>query len=92
MTVDAQIDIVRGHVSVDPIILVDVPEDCSAVQEETFGPVVVINTVADIDDAVRRVNGTAFGLGSSVYSARHGSAIASRLRAALRLRYGRSFH
>ena len=66
---------------IDPIVLVDVPEDCSAVQEETFGPVMVINTVADIDEAVRRANGTAFGLGSSVYSARRGPAIAARLRA-----------
>ena len=66
---------------VDPIVLVDVPEDCSAVQEETFGPVVVINTVADVDDAVRRANGTRFGLGSSVFSKRHGAEIAARLRA-----------
>jgi succinate-semialdehyde dehydrogenase/glutarate-semialdehyde dehydrogenase len=66
---------------IDPIVLVDVPEDCSAVREETFGPVVVINTVPDIDEAVRRANGTPFGLGSSVYSAGHGPAIASRLRA-----------
>jgi succinate-semialdehyde dehydrogenase/glutarate-semialdehyde dehydrogenase len=66
---------------IDPIVLVDVPEDCSAVQEETFGPVVVVNTVPDLDEAVRRANGTSYGLGSSVYSARHGSAIAARLRA-----------
>jgi succinate-semialdehyde dehydrogenase / glutarate-semialdehyde dehydrogenase len=66
---------------IDPIVLVDVPEECSAVQEETFGPVLVINTVPDVDEAVRRANGTAFGLGSSVYSARRGPAIASRLRA-----------
>jgi succinate-semialdehyde dehydrogenase/glutarate-semialdehyde dehydrogenase len=66
---------------IDPVVLVDVPEDCSAVQEETFGPVVVINTVPDVDEAIRRANGTSYGLGSSVYSARHGAAIASRLRA-----------
>jgi succinate-semialdehyde dehydrogenase/glutarate-semialdehyde dehydrogenase len=102
MTVPAQIEIVRRHVTdalaagatalvgglesirapyIDPIVLVDVPETCSAVKEETFGPVVVINTVRDIDDAVCRANGTAFGLGSSVYSARNGPAIADRLRA-----------
>ena len=62
-------------------MLVDVPESCSAVQEETFGPVVVINTVPDVDEAVRRANGTAYGLGSSVYSDRHGPEIAARLRA-----------
>jgi aldehyde dehydrogenase (NAD+) len=66
---------------IDPIVLVDVPEDCSAVQEETFGPVLVINTVPDVDEAVRRANGTAFGLGSSVFAGRSGPAIASRLRA-----------
>ncbi|HST82085.1 MAG TPA: aldehyde dehydrogenase family protein [Kineosporiaceae bacterium] len=66
---------------IDPIVLVDVPEDCSAVQEETFGPVLVINTVPTIDEAVRRANGTKFGLGSSVYSAGHGPEIAARLRA-----------
>jgi succinate-semialdehyde dehydrogenase / glutarate-semialdehyde dehydrogenase len=37
----------------------------------------VINTVPDTDEAVRRANGTAFGLGSSVYSARRGPAISS---------------
>lgn len=66
---------------VDPIVLVDVPEESSAVQEETFGPVLVINTVADVDEAVRRANGTAFGLGSSVFSRSRGAEIASRLRA-----------
>jgi aldehyde dehydrogenase (NAD+) len=66
---------------IDPIVLVDVPEDCSAVQEETFGPVIVINTVPDVDEAVRRANGTTFGLGSSVFSKRNGPAIAKRMRA-----------
>jgi aldehyde dehydrogenase (NAD+) len=102
MTVAAQVDLVRRHVSealeagaeaviggldsirapfIDPIVLADVPEDCSAVQEETFGPVVVVNTVENVDDAVRRANGTVYGLGSSVFSARSGPAIARRLRA-----------
>jgi succinate-semialdehyde dehydrogenase / glutarate-semialdehyde dehydrogenase len=66
---------------VDPIVLADVPEDCSAVREETFGPVIVVNTVADVDEAVSRANGTPFGLGSSVFSARRGPEIARRLRA-----------
>ncbi|HEY2299948.1 MAG TPA: aldehyde dehydrogenase family protein [Jatrophihabitans sp.] len=66
---------------VHPIVLVDVPEDCSAVQEETFGPVIVINGVRDVDDAIRRANGTKFGLGSSVFSEDRGPEIAARLRA-----------
>ena len=66
---------------IDPVVLVDVPEDNPAVAEETFGPTLVINTAEDVDDAVRRANGTSFGLGSSVFSARRGEEIASRLRA-----------
>jgi acyl-CoA reductase-like NAD-dependent aldehyde dehydrogenase len=66
---------------IDPIVLVDVPEDCSAVQEETFGPVIVINTVPNVDEAVRRANGTSFGLGSSVFSKKNGKKIADRMRA-----------
>jgi len=64
-----------------PVVLVDVPEDNPAVAEETFGPTLVVNTAEDVDDAIRRANGTSFGLGSSVFSARHGDEIASKLRA-----------
>ncbi len=66
---------------VDPVVLVDVPEDNPAVQEETFGPVIVINTVADVDEAITKANATKFGLGSSVFSARRGREIAHRLKA-----------
>jgi succinate-semialdehyde dehydrogenase / glutarate-semialdehyde dehydrogenase len=66
---------------VHPIVLVDVPEDSAAVREETFGPVLVVNTVPDADEAVRRANATDFGLASSVFSARHGRKIAAGLRA-----------
>ena len=66
---------------IDPVVLVDVPEGNPAVAEETFGPTLVINTADDVDDAVRRANGTSFGLGSSVFSARRGDEIARKLRA-----------
>jgi succinate-semialdehyde dehydrogenase/glutarate-semialdehyde dehydrogenase len=102
MTLPAQIDIVRRHVTdaldrgatalvggldsikppyIHPIVLVDVPEESSAVQEETFGPVLVINTVPNVDEAIKRANGTRFGLGSSVFSAKRGVEIANKLRA-----------
>lgn len=66
---------------VDPVVLVDVPEDNAAVQEETFGPVIVINTVADVDEAVLKANATKFGLGSSVFSTKRGKEIARRIKA-----------
>src|SRR5699024_5558163 len=66
---------------VDPVVLVDVPEDNPAVTEETFGPVIVINTVPTTDEAVRRANNTRFGLGSAVFSNKHHDGIARRIRA-----------
>lgn len=65
---------------VDPVVLIDVPESHPAVQEETFGPLVVVRTVDDAEEAVRLANGTRFGLGATVFSRRHGQAIARRLR------------
>lgn len=66
---------------VQPTVLIDVPEDAAAVTEETFGPTLTITEVADMDDAVDRVNATAYGLGGTVFSRRNGPAIADRIRA-----------
>ncbi|MGI8879964.1 MAG: aldehyde dehydrogenase family protein [Jatrophihabitans sp.] len=68
---------------VDPVVLTDVPADAAIEQEETFGPVLTITRVPDEDAAVARANGTAFGLGASVYSAHRGRAIAERLRSGM---------
>lgn len=65
---------------IDPVVIVDVPEDSCAVTEETFGPLVVVNTVPDVDEAVRRANATAYGLGATVFSKKRGEEIAARLR------------
>jgi acyl-CoA reductase-like NAD-dependent aldehyde dehydrogenase len=68
---------------VEPVVLVDVPPDSPAVTEETFGPVVVISRVADLDEAVAAANTGGYGLGASVFSRRHGRAVAARLRAGM---------
>ncbi|MFE2755291.1 aldehyde dehydrogenase family protein [Actinosynnema sp. NPDC059335] len=65
---------------VEPVVLVDVPDDSTAVTEETFGPTLVVTRVADADEAVRRANASAFGLGASVYSRNRGEELADRLR------------
>ncbi|RJQ66876.1 aldehyde dehydrogenase family protein [Pseudonocardiaceae bacterium YIM PH 21723] len=64
---------------IEPVILVDVPETSAAVQEETFGPVVIINRVADLDEAIRKSNDTGYGLGAAVFSKSLGEKIADRL-------------
>jgi acyl-CoA reductase-like NAD-dependent aldehyde dehydrogenase len=65
---------------VDPVVLVDVPEDSPAVTEETFGPLMVINRVRDMAEAVERANGTGYGLGATVFAKRRGAEIAAALR------------
>lgn len=65
---------------VDPVVLLDVPEDNVAVTEETFGPVLVVNRVADADEAVERANGGKYGLGASVFAKARGHELAGRLR------------
>jgi acyl-CoA reductase-like NAD-dependent aldehyde dehydrogenase len=64
---------------VEPVVIVDVPEDSTAVTEETFGPLLVVNRVADVDEAVRLANGTGYGLGATVFSRARGEEIAGRL-------------
>lgn len=63
-------------------MLVDVPSDSLAVREETFGPTLVVDRVADLDEAVRRANDSPFGLAASVFTRdrAHGIEVARRLR------------
>ncbi len=72
-----------GERFVAPIVLTDVPEDSVAVTEETFGPVLVVNTVRDADEAVERVNASGYGLGGAVYSRKHGMELARRMRSGM---------
>ncbi|MGI8665389.1 MAG: aldehyde dehydrogenase family protein [Jatrophihabitans sp.] len=68
---------------VRPVVLVDVPPDCAALTEETFGPTVVLSKVAGLDEAVRLANSGSYGLGASVFSKHQGQAIARRLTAGM---------
>ncbi|MDI6912137.1 aldehyde dehydrogenase family protein [Nocardioides sp.] len=72
-----------GERFVQPTILVDVPEDSAAVQEETFGPTMTIAKVRDMDEAVELANGTPYGLGATVFSKDNGMAIAERIRSGM---------
>jgi len=68
---------------VEPVVLVDVPEQNPAVTEETFGPVLVIGRAADLDEAVALANSGDYGLGASVFSRKHGRQLAARLTAGM---------
>lgn len=64
---------------VQPVILLDVPEDSLAITEETFGPTLVINRVPDMDTAIALSNASRYGLGAAIWSRRQGKRIASQL-------------
>ena len=67
---------------VDPIVLTGVPEESAAMREETFGPVLVVNKVRDVDEAVQRANESRYGLAAAIFTRdkQHGLALARRLR------------
>jgi aldehyde dehydrogenase (NAD+) len=64
---------------VQPVILVDVPENSTAIREETFGPIIIINTVSNMQEAIELSNSSRYGLGANVWSKRQGKKIASQL-------------
>ena len=66
-----------------PTVLLDVPEDCPAVLEETFGPTLTIAKVPDMDEAVRRTNASAYGLGATVFSRARGTELARQIRSGM---------
>ncbi len=54
---------------VDPMIVKDVEEGMRLVDEEQFGPVIPVLSFQNEDEAVKRANASAYGLGGSVWSA-----------------------
>jgi acyl-CoA reductase-like NAD-dependent aldehyde dehydrogenase len=64
---------------VDPVVLVDVPEDAPLMREETFGPLLPLVRVPDMDEAVRLANDSPYGLGATVFSRRRGMQLARSL-------------
>lgn len=64
---------------VQPVILVDVPENSTAIREETFGPIIIVNTVNNMQEAIELSNSSRYGLGANVWSRRQGKKIASQL-------------
>lgn len=71
-----------GPLFYEPTVLVDVTPDMVCSATETFGPVVSVYPVDDVDEAIRRANDTEYGLNASVWAGTtgEGEKIASRLR------------
>ena len=52
----------------EPTVLADVPLDADIVWEETFGPVLAVIRVADLDEALEISNRSRYGLDSAVFT------------------------
>jgi succinate-semialdehyde dehydrogenase / glutarate-semialdehyde dehydrogenase len=66
----------------EPTVLTGVTEEMALCRAETFGPVVSVRAVRDVDDAVARANDSEFGLHASVWGrdVTRARAVAARLR------------
>jgi len=52
----------------EPTIVVDVAQEAEIVQQEVFGPVLVVLPFREDEDAIRLANDCAYGLSSSVWT------------------------
>ena len=70
-----------GPLFYEPTVLTGVTPDMDCAADETFGPLVSVYPVADVDEAVQRANDTEYGLNASVWagSDAEGERIATRL-------------
>ncbi len=85
--VDAGATLVTGGEKVDPgyfytpTLLTNVDPDSEIAQEEVFGPVLVVLTYEDDDDAVRIANNSIYGLSGAVFGGQDRAlALARRIR------------
>jgi acyl-CoA reductase-like NAD-dependent aldehyde dehydrogenase len=67
----------------EPTVIANVDSTMKLFQDETFGPILAVQTVHDAEEAVTRANDSPFSLAASVWTGnkQRGEAIARRLRA-----------
>jgi len=65
----------------EPTVMSGVSDDMALMREETFGPVLPIVRVRDVEEAIARANDTSYGLGANVWTrdTKRGREIALRI-------------
>ena len=74
----------RNHATITPAIVTNAPETLRLCCDEVFGPVVVVHTYTDLDDAIARVNSGPYGLQAGIFT----RDLERAFRAARELRFG----
>jgi acyl-CoA reductase-like NAD-dependent aldehyde dehydrogenase len=57
-----------GELYHEPTLIADASDAMLGMQEETFGPLVMVQPVASAEEAVRKANASAFGLTASIWT------------------------
>jgi acyl-CoA reductase-like NAD-dependent aldehyde dehydrogenase len=67
----------------EPTVISVESDELALMKDETFGPVIPIAVVEDVEEAIRRANASRFGLTASIWTkkAKRGEGLAKRLRA-----------
>lgn len=71
----------------EPTLIVDARADMAIMRQETFGPVLPVQAVDSLDEAIALANDSEYGLTSSIFTSNVNSAI----RAARELRFGETY-
>ena len=75
-------DAISGNY-IQPTVLTNVTHQMKVMTDETFGPVIPIQRVKSLDEAVKLANDTVYGLGSSVFAGKTARQLAGKLRAGM---------
>lgn len=59
---------VLPNIAYAPTVLTKVPKGQAVLEEEVFGPVVVVESYTDLDEAIEAVNASKWGLQASIYT------------------------
>jgi len=68
---------------IQPTVLTNVGHQMKIMSDETFGPVIPIQRVGSLDEAIKLANDSKYGLGSSVFAGKSARMLADRLRAGM---------